>query len=67
MDRFQPSADDEEGILLLRKAPLSAEVPVLSGSNWTSDIAQMLWELSGNITSIEQEEQDVVYNLALRR
>jgi hypothetical protein len=67
VDRFKPSADDEEGILLLQKAPLSAEVPVLSGSNRTSDITQTLWDLSGNPTSIEQEEQDVVFNLASRR
>lgn len=67
VDRFKPSADDEEGVLLLQKTPLSTDVPILSGSNRTSDIAQTLWGLSGNTTSMEEEEQDVVFDLALRR
>jgi hypothetical protein len=67
VDRFKPSADDEEGTFLIQKPALSSNVPVLSGSNSAGDIAQTFWELAGNITSIEEEEQDVVFNLASDR
>jgi hypothetical protein len=52
---------------LLRKPIVSASIPVLPGHTSAQEIAQTVWRLSGNTTSIEQDEGEVVCRLARDR
>lgn len=67
IDRYRPSADDEEGMHLVQKPFLSPDLPILPAFSRSDELAQTIWVMSGNPGDMQIEAQDLISRLARDR